>query len=397
MIAMLALTMLLCSCGQVEEVVEDEPEPVCEAAKVVKIGFLGPVSGTDSAEGAAARNAFLLAIDKANASGKFPYIIDTIVMDDQSSENVAMAGAQHIVDDPLIVAVAGFWRSGPAASAIPVFKEAEIPLLIWGATREDLTNPDNMPYIMRSAPTHKQENIPLAAMVVDGLGYQDWFLVADDEAYGTGNLEAFTAELTARDITPLGFAQVSKDNPDDLRFVAQRIKHSGARSVYCGSAGDIGSELKHQLFEVGINNILFCGVSGMDRNEFRLLSVQEAEGVLAISPGVVLEQTAAGLKFIEDYKACDFTEPLGNFTAYAYDAALILLNALSACGDAPTAAMMTEAIFSSVTTGLMGTTTFDEIGQTRNIPAYLNVIQDSTWMRFNDSKYASGERRLGGR
>ena len=120
---------------------------------VVKVGFLGPITGSNAAEGSAARNAFLLAIEEANKSGKYPYTIEVIVVDDQSSENVAVAGAQQIVSDPAAVATSGFWNSGPAAACIPVFKDAEIPLLIWGAIRETLTNAENMPYITRSAPT----------------------------------------------------------------------------------------------------------------------------------------------------------------------------------------------------------------------------------------------------
>ena len=389
--------MLFSSCRRAEEVVEEEPNIVSEAAKVVKIGFLGPISGIDAAEGAAARNAFLLAIDQANASGKYPYIIEPIVMNDQGTENMAVAGAQHIVGDPLVVAVSGFFNSGPAASAIPVFKEAKVPLLIWGATREDLTNPDNMPYIMRSAPIDKQENVSLAAIVVGEMGYRDWYLVSDNEPYGADNLEVFTAELAKRGITPLGSTQLSTDSTYDLRAVAQRIKYSGAKAVYCGSAGDIGSELKHQLFDAGVADIMFCGVSAMDRTEFRFLSVQEAEGVLAISPGVILELSEAGISFIKDYKAKDYLEPVGIFTANAYDSALILLNALAACGDAPTAELMTEAILNSRTTGLMGITAFDDIGQTTNAAAYLSVIQDSTWMPYGNSKYADGERNLGGK
>jgi ABC-type branched-subunit amino acid transport system substrate-binding protein len=46
-----------------------------EAPDVVKLGFLSPITGPNSAEGAAARNAFLMAIDAANASGEFPYTI----------------------------------------------------------------------------------------------------------------------------------------------------------------------------------------------------------------------------------------------------------------------------------------------------------------------------------
>jgi branched-chain amino acid transport system substrate-binding protein len=366
------------------------------ADTVVKIGFLGPITGSDAAEGAAARNAFMLAINEANKSGEFPYKIEVIEVDDQSTENVAVAGAQEIVSDSAVVVASGFWNSGPAAASIPVFKEAEIPLLIWGAIRETLTNSDNVPYITRSAPTDKQENIPLAVKVLDEMGYKDWFIVSDVGSYGDGNFNAFKAELASRGITPLGQEQVQEDTTD-MNAVVQKIKASGAKAVYCGSTVAIGSQLKRQLFEAGVTDILYCGISGMKTEDFLKIGEKPAEGALIVSPGIILEDTDAGRNFIKLYNEQGYSEPIGAYTPYAYEAALILINSLRACGEKPTAAAMTDAILKSSTTGIMGTTTFDEIGQTKNVAAYLNVVQDGVWVPLEKSEYQSGKRSFGGK
>jgi branched-chain amino acid transport system substrate-binding protein len=275
-------------------------------------------------------------------------------------------------------------------------KDAEIPLLIWGAIRESLTNPDNVPWITRSAPTDKQENIPLANMVLDEMGYMEWFVVSDVSSYGAGNFEAFINELTARGITPIGREQVQEDTTD-LSAVVQKIKTSGAKAVYCGSTVGIGSQLKRQLHEAGVTDVLFCGISGMKTEDFLKIGGAAAEGALVVSPGIILDETEAGRKFIEEYNAQGFSEPIGAYTPYAYEAALILLNALSASGNNPTAEIMVDAILDSETTGIMGNTTFNEIGQTTNVAAYLNVIQDGAWIPYQNSAYASGARSFGGK
>ncbi|MDR3354751.1 MAG: branched-chain amino acid ABC transporter substrate-binding protein [Synergistaceae bacterium] len=367
------------------------------AESVVKIGFLGPITGSDAAEGAAARNAFMLAISEANKSGEFPFKIEVIEVDDQSTENVAVAGAQEIVSESGVVAASGFWNSGPAAASIPVFKEAEIPLLIWGAIRESLTNEENVPYITRSAPTDKQENIPLAIKVLDEMAYKDWFIVSDVSSYGSGNFNAFKAELSARKITPLGEEQVPEDTTD-LNAVVQKIKASGAKAVYCGSTVAIGSQLKRQLFEGGVKDILFCGISGMKTEDFLKIGAESAEGTLVVSPGVILEDTPEGSNFIKLYNSQGYSEPIGAFTPYAYEAALIIINALRACGEKPTAEAMVKAILDSKTTGIMGTTTFNKIGQTENVAAYLNVVQDGKWVPLEKSEYRQGGKlTFGGR
>jgi branched-chain amino acid transport system substrate-binding protein len=365
------------------------------AESVVKVGFLGPITGSDAAEGAAARNAFTLAISEANKSGEFPFKIEVIEVDDQGTENVAVAGAQEIVSDSDIVAASGFWNSGPAAAAIPVFKEAEIPLLIWGAIRESLTNKENVPYITRSAPTDKQENIPLAIKVLDEMGYRDWFIVSDVSSYGDGNLNAFKAELAARKITPIGEEQVPEDTTD-LNAVVQKVKASGAKAVYCGSTVAIGSQLKRQLNDGGVRDILYCGISGMKTEDFLKIGAEPAEGTLVVSPGIILEDTTEGSNFINLYNSQGYSEPIGAFTPYAYEAALILIKSMRACEGKPTAEAMTRAILDSKTTGIMGTTTFNEIGQTENVAAYLNVVQDGKWVPLDKSEYSQGGKRAFG-
>ncbi len=361
----------------------------------VTIGFLGPITGGNAAEGAAARNAFELAIKQANESGEFPYEIKTIIIDDQSDAGVGAAGAQKIVADQDVVAVTGHWNSGVAAATIPIFKENEIPMLIWGAIREDLTNPDNYPWITRSAPTDVQENVPLAKAVLDDLGYSKIFIISDTTSYGQGNIKAFSAEMESRGLTPLGLEEV-QEGTVDFRAIIEKVKASGADCVYWGGVVTEGSLLKNQMFEEGLD-ALFCAISGNLTPDFLKIGADAAEGALVVKPGIVLESTEAGNKFIEDYNAAGYSEPMGAYTPYAYEAALILLNSLKACGDDPDAACMVDAIKDSKTTGIMGTTTFNEIGQTTNVAAYLNVVQDGEWVPYDDSEYADGTRAFPGK
>jgi branched-chain amino acid transport system substrate-binding protein len=400
--AFLAVILSLSACGQQRQPSVTLMEPAAyhdseidEAIRIIKIGFIGPISGSVASEGTAARNAFQMAVDEANRSGRFPYYIETVIIDDKSDADTAEAGARRLVSEPGLIAVTGFWNSGPAAAAIPIFIEAEIPLLIWGAIRENLTNEYNVPWITRSAPTDKQENIPLAKTVLDEMGYRDWFVISDTSAYGAGNYEAFIRELFLRGITPLGTELVPEDT-ENFDGIVRRIILSGAKAVYCGSTHGIGAQLKLALYETGVTDILFCGISGMKTNEFLSIGNPAAEGTLVVSPGIILSETEIGHRFIERYNANGFSEPIAVYTPYAYEATLILLNALSVCGKEPTAAEMADAIFRSRTIGIMGTTSFNEIGQTVNVAAYLNVAQDGVWIPFQNSEYANGLRRFGG-
>jgi len=402
---LLVLTLVLYSCGgtgqslvSVEKAVpnnETGSPNVNNETHVVKIGFIGPISGLYSSEGTAARNAFQMAVDEANGSGRFPYFIELIIADDKSDDETAVAETGRILSDPSVVAVSGFWNSGPAAASIPLFIEAEVPLLIWGAIREALTNEYNVPWVTRSAPTDKQENIPLAAVVLDDLEYRDWFLVSDDSAYGEGNLEAFLRELNIRGITPRNTAVIT-DIDSDLDNIVRQIRSSRVGAVYCGSTSSIASLLKLRIYEAEDIDVLFCGISGIKTEDFLRIGESAAEGTLVVSPGIILEETESGRRFIEAYNARGYPDPIGAYTPYAYEAALIILNALSVCGEKPQPAEMADILYRSRTEGIMGTTTFNEIGQTTNVAAFLNVAQDGVWIPFQNSDYANGRRSFGG-
>jgi branched-chain amino acid transport system substrate-binding protein len=366
-----------------------------EAARgVVKIGFLAPITGPNAAEGAAARNSFEMAIRKANESGEFPFRIETIVIDDQSVPSIGVSGANRIVSDPAVIVASGHWNSPVAEATIPVFIENEIPFLIWGAIRDDLTRPERFPWITRSAPTAKQENTPLAEAVLDGMGYDRIFIVSDVTTYGEGNTEAFTAELAARGLTPLGIERIQVGTVD-FRAIIQRIRDSGANCVYWGGVATEGSMLKQQMHEMNLD-ALFCGISGNATVDFLKIPAEAAEGALIVKPGIVLRSTERGRQFIAEYEAAGYSEPIGAYTPYAYEAALILLNALRSVADNPTPLRMRDAIANSSTTGILGTTTFNHYGQTTNVAAYLQVAQDGEWVVFDYSKYKTGERTFPG-
>src|SRR5690606_9157993 len=109
------------------------------AQDVVKIAFLGPLTGPNAAQGLGARNAFDLAIKEANESGRFPFRIEAMILDDASDPSTGVAAALRAVNDPAVVAATGHWNSPVALATIDVFHEHGIPMVIWGAIHPDIT------------------------------------------------------------------------------------------------------------------------------------------------------------------------------------------------------------------------------------------------------------------
>ena len=84
------------------------------------------------------------------------------------------------------------------------------------------------------------------------------------------------------------------------------------------------------MYEEGIN-ALFCGISGNYSDGFLKISAEAAEGALIVKPGIVLSSTEKGQKFVEDYNAAGFSEPIGAYTPYAYEACLLYTSCHRGC------------------------------------------------------------------
>jgi branched-chain amino acid transport system substrate-binding protein len=360
-------------------------------AKVVKIGFIGPLTGPNAAQGVGARNAFDLKIREANASGKFPYKIEMVALDDASDPATGVAAALRLVSDPAVVAASGHWNSSVALATIHTFHTYRIPFIVWGAIHPDITGFYKYPGVDRVAPTLVQENGPLCNWVIGELGYKSFSIISDTSSYGEMNVKAFVpmaeklgAKILSTDMVSVGTTE--------FRPILTKIKGLNPEAVYFGGVVMEGALIRDQMGKVGLNK-LFCAISGIKDDKFLEVAGPSGEGVLSIEPGKPIEKLEEGTQFINAYKAAGYREPFGAYGPNAYDSAGIILEAISKVGTDDKGAIM-KYIRGIKYKGLMGETSFDATGQTTNILVSRFVGQDGKWVPWEDSAYAKGLKKL---
>ncbi len=118
-----------------------------------------------------------------------------------------------------------------------------------------------------------------------------------------------------------------------------------------------------------------------------------AEGTIITKPGFDLDELAGGVEFKQAYEAQGYREPMGAYGIYAYEAANIILDAIKKVGPEDKAAIA-KTIRDIEFKGILGTTTFDENGQTELAPVTKLVSQDGKWVKWEKSEYATGKRKL---
>ncbi len=349
---------------------------IAQDKPLVKIGFLGPLSGGNAQQGLGARNGFLLAIEQANAAPDAQYQFEGVVMDDASDPQAGVSAAMKLVNDPDVVAATGHWNSPVALATMPVFARFQTPLVIWGAISPAITE-QNLPQITRVTPTLLTENKPLSEWAVNELGAKNVAIIADTSDYGKANAESVAefvpaagGEIVSTDLLPVGST--------DFRTLLTGLKSEDVDAIYFGGVITEAGILARQMQEVGLD-LPILGISGIYDAEFINVAGAAAENAIVSYPAAAA--TPALDKLDADYAARSFAEPSSPYTKYAFDAANVIIQAVNETGTDKVE--LADTIRNIAHEGANGTITFDENGQTETpISIQLKTVSDGKWVDY---------------
>lgn len=357
---------------------------------VVKIGFIGPLTGPNAALGLGARNATDLAVRQANARSDLPYQFKLIVTDDASDPSTGVAVATKLCTVENVAAATTHFNSPVALATIHVFHRYKVPQVMWGTIHPDITNKHNFPEVTRVCATNVVEHAELVDFLVKKRGYERWSLLYDTTSYGMSCFEAAKKALASN-----GAKVLSEDGvpvgTQDFRPVLSRIKSlsPGPQAIYFGGVVTEAALLRLQMSELGINDILFTGVTGLDSDTFNKTAGKAAEGTLIVGKKAIGEDS----EFVREYKKAGYKEYYEASGPFAYDATNLIIAAIAKAGPTDKA-LLAKTIRGIDFTGILGPTRFDEFGQTKTGGLMLKVSQDGKWVPWESSAFAGGARAL---
>lgn len=363
-----------------------------DGKEVVKVAFIGPLTGKLAKMGLGGRNSFMLAIDKQNALGTNKYIYEVVAIDDECVPAKGVQAATKAGSDPDIMAAASHYCSMVAITTTDVFHKFGLSNTVWGAVLPAITYGNDYKEINRVNGTQVEQNEFNVSVVVDKLGFKSFAIIHDTTDYGRGHMEYFVESLKERGLKPISTDGVSIEQKD-FTTILTKIKAQNPEVVYFGGLTPLGVLIKTQMDKLGIT-AQFVGTSGIKSLDFNSALAEHAEGTLCMLDGAPIEKMPGGKEFEADYKAAGYSEPYEAYGPYAYCAANLIVKAVEKVG--PDRALIVEAMDKSAGMDIIGEIRFNEYGQ-NDIPlvtAY--VSQDGVWVPFGDSEYESGVRTLPG-
>ena len=342
--------------------------------KVYRIALAAPLTGDLAAMGQGMKLCAQIAVEEANASGRFKHKIELRPFDDRADPKEAVNIANQITSDPNIVAIIGHLNSGCSIPASQIYARHNLLMITPATTNPKLTIQQTesswkwTKNIFRVNTTDDVQGQYAANFLLQNLKLHTVSVIHDKTPYGQGLAEEFKKEFGAKGGKVLSFNGISLGDKD-FKALVTRIKSEKPDAVYFGGVYNEGGLIVKQARELGLKSV-FMSVDAMQSPEYFKIAGVYADGSYITNVGVPRENTAQAKVFMEKFRAQYPNVDEQPYDHYTYEATNIALLALENAGmsdsDSVDRAKMIDYAGTVKYDGVLGHTEFDEKGDTKN-------------------------------
>ncbi len=356
--------------------------PIFAADKSITIGINLPLTGADAHDAELIKDGAMLALDEANAQGGVAgYKINVIVLDDgtatagQYDPAQAATNARKMVADSSIVAAIGPQMSGSGKAMSPILSQGNLAIVTPSSTNPDITDPKfagqyrpaGKAIYFRTVTTDAFQGPNMANYFIDTLKVKSVYVLDDSGAYGVGIADAFQRQAEKRGIKVLGRDQLNPKEAD-YATVLTKIKALNPDALYYGGVAQAGVKVVKQSYDI-MPKMIRAGGDGVYGAEIlKGAGFPSAEGFYATIAAPNLLENPDAKPWVERF-AKKYGQQPENYSITAYDAALVILDAVKRVADSGkevNRANVRDAIQTSKAKTLQGEVSFDENGDITN-------------------------------
>ncbi len=351
------------------------PLPVL-AAESIKLAVAVPTSGDFTAYGQPAVNAARAVADEVNAAGGIlGRQVEILALDDQCRPELAVNVANRAVSDK-VDAVIGHICSGATKAALPIYLEANLPVVSSASTSPDLTESGAYPDFFRTIAPGDEQSRAAVDLAVDRMGAKKIAIIHDKGDYGKSYAD-FAKEYADAKAEVVLFEGITV-GAVDYSAVIQKMRAAGAQAVIFGGYHAEASKLAQQMRKKRVK-IPFIGPDSIMSPEFIDLAGKGITDVYATS-GRDLSSLPAYRKAAEQHRKL-YGEKIGLFYMEAYAAAQALLNAMDKAGTTDPAKVM-QAMRTEFVETPLGRIKFDARGDAEGVGYGMYVVKDGKYVPY---------------
>lgn len=294
--------------------------PANAACSSYKLIFQGGITGDAAQTGIGEYNGFKFAIKKYADSNPSVQVTGDVI-DTQADPAQSPALATKTVGDACVLGVVGGMYSGETRAALPIYLEANLPVISPSATAVDL--PSVGKTVFHRVVANDDVQGPALAQLALKYGTKV-FVVDDSSTYGKGLGDIVRKKLGKKLI---GSDAVTKGATNFSSIVA-KIKKTKAQVVFYGGYYPEASKFVKQLrTNSATKNVKFLGGDGVLDNEYIKLAGKYAEKTSFTAPYQPMSDVNKALA--AEYKAFSGVDP-AVYTLESYNATNFFLAGIKA-------------------------------------------------------------------
>ncbi len=318
---------LFAACGPKDTPQPDGADPADPT--VIKIGFIGPLTGETAMYGEAVRNGAELRIAEINANGGINgNKVELIALDSKGDPTEATNAYTRLVDQDGVVGIIGPVLTGETLAVAELAADDEFPLITASATGDTIT--DIGTTLFRTCFKDSFQGGKMGEYAADKLGYKKVAVLYNNGSdYSVGLANAFVAACEAKGIEIVANESYAKDDTD-FKSQLTNIAGTACEAIYVPDYYEKVSLVAQQAKDTGIDAPLLGGDGYPTLSDITDAAI--VEGFYYTSHYDIGAATGSAQDFADAYKTLTGSDPI-SFAFLSYDAMQIYEAALTSAAS----------------------------------------------------------------
>ena len=304
----------------------DSSTPAADGAITIKVGGIGPLTGSTATYGVATHYGAQVAVDEINALDSDIKL--ELRFEDDTGVNETGVSAYNTLKDWDVDVIYGTTTTGPCvAVAAETFADRYFQLTPSASSTDVTSGKDN---VFQMCFTDPNQGLTAANYVADNsLATKVAVIYNNGDAYSTGIAQGFIAQAAERGLEVVTEQTFPADTTTDFNVQLAACRDGGAELVFMPIYYGPASLVLQQANAMGYDPQFFGG-DGMDG----ILAIEGfdtslAEGLMLLTPFNATAEDERTVTFVASYKALSGSDENPNqFAADGYDCMYAIYEAL---------------------------------------------------------------------
>jgi branched-chain amino acid transport system substrate-binding protein len=332
------------------------PTPVPDR---IRIGAVIALTGVSGPYGLSAYNGMSVAVEEANAAGGIDgRRVELVVQDTRSDLEETRRVVHRLVDEYNVAALLGEITSARTLVAAEVAQNLGVALLAPTATHPEVTRRGD--FIFRSCYTDPFQGAALAQFAVQEIGARRAAIIFERGQDYSVELARYLREEFARQGGEIVLEAEYEAGAADFTGLLARVTEAGPEVIFVPGYYLEAGQIARQAGRSGVG-VPLVGGDGWDSPRLIELGGEALAGNFYSSHFAAEDESPQVGHFVEEYRRLYGSTP-DAFAATAYDAARLLIDAVTRAGSADRRAIRDALAATQAFPGVTGDVTFDQNG-----------------------------------